>query len=192
LHKYVFFVISIAHIQQIRAMHNIFGAVIDPFAAYLVLRGIKTLKLRVDQQNETGLKLARFLENHPMIERVHYPGLESHADHSFAKEVMQGFGGVVSFQVKGNLHRTSRFIDGLSLPFIAPSLGGVESLVEQPTIISYWDQSPAERSRIGIADNLVRFSCGIEDAEDIIHDVEQSLNQLSKYSPDDETYLRIS
>jgi cystathionine gamma-synthase len=133
--------------------------------------------------------LARFLEEHPLIEKVHYPGLESHPDHAFAKTFMTGFGGVVSFLVKGDLHQTSRFIDNLELPFIAPSLGGVESLVEQPTIISYWDQPPSERSRIGIADNLVRFSCGIEDVDDVIADFKKALDKISE--PLSGPYLNI-
>ncbi len=133
--------------------------------------------------------MAQFLEIHPMIEAVHYPGLESHPDHHFAKNIMSGFGGVISFLVKGDLHQTSRFIDSLKIPFIAPSLGGVESLVEQPTIISYWDQPPSERARIGIADNLVRFSCGIEDIEDILSDFKQALDKISK--PLSEPYLKL-
>uniref|UniRef100_A0A7I4CJV0 Cystathionine gamma-synthase n=1 Tax=Physcomitrium patens TaxID=3218 RepID=A0A7I4CJV0_PHYPA len=112
------------------------------------------------------------------VARVHYPGLESHPEHQIAKRQMTGFGGVISFEIDGDLETTSKFIDGLRIPYIAPSLGGVESLVEQPTIISYWDQSPAERARIGIKDNLVRFSCGVEDYEDILNDVMQSLDAL--------------
>jgi cystathionine gamma-synthase len=165
-------------LSAVRALHNILGGVVDPNAAYLILRGLKTLDLRVTQQNRTASLLASKLEAHPKVARVHYPGLESHPEHHIAKRQMSGFGGVISFEIEGDLETTSRFIDGLRIPYIAPSLGGVESLVEQPTIISYWDQSPAERARLGIKDNLVRFSCGIEDYQDIHNDVMQSLDAL--------------
>ncbi|KAJ7563422.1 hypothetical protein O6H91_03G109500 [Diphasiastrum complanatum] len=165
-------------IDVVRKLHNILGGVIDPNAAYLILRGMKTLHLRVKQQNITALKLARALEEHSMICRVYYPGLESHPEHKVAKKQMSGFGGVISFEIAGDLEVTSKFIDGLRIPYIAPSLGGCESLVEQPTIISYWDQSPAQRALFGIKDNLVRFSCGIEDYDDIHADVMQSLAAL--------------
>lgn len=162
-------------IEIVKRVHNILGGVLDPNSAYLIIRGMKTLHLRVKQQNETASKLAQALELHPKVVRVHYPGLESHPDHHIAKHQMSGFGGVVSFEVGGDLEATSRFIDSLKIPYIAPSLGGCESLVEQPTVISYWDQSPSERARIGIKDNLVRFSCGIEDYDDIFADIQQAL-----------------
>eukprot|EP00897_Mesotaenium_endlicherianum_P003000 jgi/Mesen1/2728/ME000168S01782 len=165
-------------IGAVRALHNVLGGVVDAHAAYLILRGIKTLHLRVRQQNESALRLARELEAHPKIQRVHYPGLESHTEHHIARKQMTGFGGVVSFEVNGDLERTSKFIDSLRIPYIAPSLGGVESLVEQPTIISYWDYGPAERARLGIKDNLVRFSVGIEDYDDIRDDVMQGLDSI--------------
>ncbi|CAM6101397.1 unnamed protein product [Calypogeia fissa] len=165
-------------IAPIRALHNVLGGVLDPNSAYLILRGMKTLELRVRQQNNTALKLARALEASSKVLRVHYPGLESHSEHHIAKRQMSGFGGVVSFEIDGDLEATSKFIDGLRIPYIAPSLGGVETLVEQPTIISYWDQSPAQRAKLGIKDNLVRFSCGIEDYEDLYEDVMQSLAAL--------------
>lgn len=133
-------------IGVIRALHNVMGGVLSPNAAYLILRGIKTLHLRVQQQNSTALRIARTLEAHPKVARVHYPGLESHPEHHIAKRQMSGFGGVISFEIAGDLEATSLFIDSLKIPYIAPSLGGCESLVEQPTIISYWDQSPAERA----------------------------------------------
>jgi len=156
--------------------HNdVLGGVIDPHAAYLILRGVKTLALRVERANHNAVVIARYLEQHRRIERVHYPGLESHRDHEVAKRQMQGFGGVVSFEVRGTLETASKFIDALRIPYIAPSLGGVESLVEQPTIVSYWDKTPAERAELGIRDNLVRYSCGVEDTDDLIRDIEQAL-----------------
>lgn len=165
-------------VQAVRQLHNVLGGVIDPHAAYLVLRGMKTLSVRVERQNQTALRLAARLEKHPRIARVHYPGLASHPDHAIASKQMNGFGGVISFEVDGDLWRTAKFIDGCQLPYIAPSLGGVESLIEQPTIISYWDQGPEKRAEIGIKDNLVRFSCGIEDYDDIEADILASLDSL--------------
>ena len=165
-------------VQAIRSMHNVLGGVIDPHAAYLLLRGLKTLDLRVARHNETALRLARALEGHAAIETVHYPGLESHPDHEIAAQQMSGYGGVISFEVKGDLWTTAKLIDAVRLPYIAPSLGGVESLIEQPTVVSYWDQGPEKRAELGIKDNLVRFSCGIERYDDVWRDFEQALAQL--------------
>lgn len=162
-------------IRPIRDLHGVLGGTVDPHAAYLILRGVKTLALRVARANESALAIARFLEQHPKIERVHYPGLPSHRDHEVARRQMSGFGGVVSFEVRGGLESASKFIDALRIPYIAPSLGGVETLVEQPTVISYWDKTPEERAALGIRDNLVRYSCGVEDADDLIRDIEQAL-----------------
>lgn len=165
-------------IEPVRALHNVLGGVVDAHAAYLILRGIKTLDLRVKKQNASALRLAHFLEEHPKVSRVHYPGLQSHPEHHIATKQMQGFGGVVSFEIDGDLALTAKFIDGLRIPYIAPSLGGCESLVEQPTIISYWDYGPTERAKLGIKDNLVRFSCGIESYDDIEGDFAQALEQI--------------
>jgi len=165
-------------VQEVRKYHHVLGGVVDSHAAYLVLRGMKTLHLRVSRQNENALKLAQKLESHPKIERVHYPGLESHPEHEIAKRQMSGYGGVLSFEVKADLMGTAKFIDGCKLPYIAPSLGGVESLIEQPTIVSYWDQTPEVRAKLGIKDNLVRFACGVEDYADIEADVLQALDQI--------------
>jgi cystathionine gamma-synthase len=167
-----------ALLDPVRNLQGILGGILDPHGAYLVLRGLKTLAVRIARQNETAFALARHLEQHRAIERTHYPGLESHPDHDVARRQMQGFGGVVSFELRGDRQTASKFIDALRIPYIAPSLGGVESLVEQPTVISYWDQTPEERARIGIRDNLIRYSCGIEDADDLIADVEQALERV--------------
>ena len=166
---------SQARIKALKDARGMFGNVIDPHQAYLLERGMKTLAVRVKHQNESAMKVASYLERHPKIERVFYPGLESHPDHSIAKAQMTGFGGVVSFEVVGGLETTGDFIDRLQIPYIAPSLGGVESLIEQPAYVSYYDLSRAERQQLGIGDNLVRFALGIEDADDIISDLEQSL-----------------
>lgn len=169
---------SQARIKALKDARGIFGNVIDPHQAFLLERGIKTLGVRVKHQNEVTLKVAQYLENHPKIERVFYPGLESHPDYEIATRQMSGFGGVVSFEVVGDLVSTGEFIDRLQIPYIAPSLGGVESLIEQPAYVSYYDLSQEERKAVGINDNLVRFALGIEDAEDIIADLEQALEKV--------------
>ena len=165
-------------VAQVRNMHNVLGGTIDPHASYLVLRGMKTLDVRVKRQNETGLEFARRLAEHPKIAHVHYPGLENHPDHHIAKAQMKGYGGVVSFEVDGDLWRTAALIDAVRLPYIAPSLGGVESLIEQPTVVSYWDQGPEKRAALGIKDSLIRYSCGVEPLEDIWADMEQALASI--------------
>mmetsp|Transcript_15849 Transcript_15849/g.31032 ORF Transcript_15849/g.31032 Transcript_15849/m.31032 type:complete len:427 (+) Transcript_15849:27-1307(+) len=166
------------HIEPVRQLHNMLGGFIDPHAAYLALRGMKTLGVRVKQQNDTALAIAQFMVAQPQIERVWYPGLPTHPDYHIARKQMQGYGGVLSFVVKGGLHAASRFIDSVKIPYIAPSLGGVESLIEQPTIISYWDKTPQERAAVGILDGLVRFSCGVEHADDLMADFQQALSRV--------------
>jgi len=165
-------------IKALKDARGIMGNVIDPHQAFLVERGLKTLALRVRHQNESALDVARFLESHPKIDRVYYPGLPSHPDHELARAQMRGFGGVISFEVAGDIKTTSDFIDRLRIPYIAPSLGGTESLIEQPAYFSYYDLSSEERLAVGIKDNLVRFALGIEDAEDIIEDLDRSLEQV--------------
>jgi cystathionine gamma-synthase len=149
--------------------------VCDPHAAFLVGRGIKTLGLRVERQNATALALARRLEQHPRIERVFYPGLASHPSHAVARAQMNGFGGVVSFVVKGGLDAASRVVDAMKIARIGPSFGGVESLVEQPAVMSYYEMTTEERAGIGIADGLVRLGVGIEEPKDLLDDVENAL-----------------
>ncbi len=159
----------------LRQAQGIIGAVVDPHCAYLILRGLKTLGLRVRQQNASGLAVARFLEDHPKVRRVWYPGLESHPDHRVASEMMSGFGGVISLEINGDGPAASRFIDACQIARIGPSLGGVESLIEQPSIISYYDTSPEVRQSYGISDELVRLSLGIEETDDLIADLAQAL-----------------
>ncbi|MCS6870224.1 MAG: PLP-dependent aspartate aminotransferase family protein [Anaerolineae bacterium] len=162
-------------IAALRDARGVLGGIVDPQSAYLLERGLKTLGLRVAQQNATAMRVAQYLEAHPKIERVWYPGLPSHPDHEIAKKQMSGFGGVVSFTVRGTLEETSRFIDAMQIPYIAPSLGGVDSLIEQPALMSYFDKTPEERLEVGITGNLVRFAIGVEDADDLIADLEQAL-----------------
>ncbi len=167
-------------IRALKDARGVLGGISDPHVAYLLERGIKTLALRVHQQNETALRVAQFLEAHPSIERVWYPGLPSHPDFVLASKQLSGYGGVVSFEVKGDLNATSAFIDKLQIPYIAPSLGGVESLIEQPALMSYYEKTTEERLALGIKDNLVRFAVGIEDTDDIIADLAQALDGLAK------------
>lgn len=162
-------------ISALRQAQGVMGAVLAPQIAYLLERGLRTLGLRVEKQNQNGIAIARYLESHPKIERVWYPGLVSHPDHDLAQKQMTGYGGVVSFIVRGD---AACFIDAMQIPHIAPSLGGVESLIEQPAIMSYFEKEPEERLALGIPDNLVRFALGIEDAADLIADLEQALERL--------------
>jgi cystathionine gamma-synthase len=166
-------------ISMIRDLRGVLGNLCDPHAAFLVGRGLKTLALRVDKQNATAMAVAARLEKHPAVERVYYPGLASHPTHAYARAQMRGYGGVVSFVVRGGLAAASRFVDGAEIARIGPSFGGVETLVEQPAVMSYYGMTTEERAAIGIADGLVRLSVGVEDASDIIADLEQALGRLS-------------
>jgi cystathionine gamma-synthase len=160
-------------LSKIEEARGVLGGVGSPHDAYLLLRGVKTLDLRVRRQNENGLKVARFLEDHPGIARVYYPGLDSHPDYEVAQRQMTGFGGVVSFEVAGDKETASRFMDRLQLPYIGPTLGGVEGIAQQQAIFVSLD--PEKRREAGIADTLVRYALGIEDADDIIADLGQAL-----------------
>ncbi|KAG8467375.1 hypothetical protein KFE25_000691 [Diacronema lutheri] len=165
-------------VEQVRALHGVMGGVLDPHAAYLLLRGLKTLHLRVARQNASAEALARMLHAHPKVKKTIYPSLPHHPDHAYATAQARGFGGVVSFELHGGLHAGAMFTDTLQMPHIAPSLGGCDSLVEQPTIISYWNVPPDERNEIGIQDGLIRFACGVEETDDILADVARALELL--------------
>jgi cystathionine gamma-synthase len=162
-------------IAPLREDQGILGCISDPQSAYLLLRGLKTFALRMERQNHNGLAVANYLESHPRVARVHYPGLPSHPDHAVAVAQMRGFGGVISFEVDGDLEATAHVIDRMRLPYIAPSLGGVESLVEQPALMSFYELTSEQRLAVGMSDNLVRLSCGIEDVTDLIADLAQAL-----------------
>jgi cystathionine gamma-synthase len=164
-------------IAGLRETQGMVGAICDPNTAYLLLRGLKTLDLRLARQNDSGLKVARFLERHPVVRRVYYPGLPSHPDHAIACEQMSGFGGVISFELDADLETTGRFVDALQIPYIGPSLGGVESLVGQVALVSYYELSSEERAEIGISDTLVRYAVGIENADDLVADLAQALDK---------------
>ncbi|MBN1582241.1 MAG: PLP-dependent transferase [Anaerolineae bacterium] len=164
------------YLDKIEDARGVLGGIIDPHNAYLLLRGMKTFELRVRRQNENGQRVAEFLEGHPAIQRVYYPGLPSHPDYEIAQRQMTGFGGVVSFEIDGDKEKTSRFMDALQLPYIGPTLGGVESIVQQQALFVSLD--PQKRRATGIADNLVRYALGIENVQDIIDDLEQALAQI--------------
>ena len=165
-----------ALLSQIEFMRGLLGGFGGPHDAYLLVRGLKTLALRVRQQNASGLKVAQFLEDHPAVEKVYYPGLPSHPDHAVALKQMTGFGGVVSFELAGGKDLTSKFIDLVKLPYIGPTLGGVESIIQQQALFVSLDEK--ERRAAGIRDNLVRYALGVEDADDIIADLAQALNSI--------------
>jgi cystathionine gamma-synthase len=137
------------------------------------------LGLRVERHNQNALAVARFLSDQERIAQVWYPLLEEHPDYEVASRQLKGGGGVVSFTVKGTLEDAGRFIDALSIPTIAPSLGGVESLIEQPALMSFYELTSEQRAAIGISDTLVRFAVGIEDTTDLIHDVAQGLRAIA-------------
>jgi cystathionine gamma-synthase len=164
-------------VDGIRGLQGITGAIVDPFAAYLLIRGIKTFALRMERQNTNAQALAEFLAGHPRIAAVHYAGLPSHSEHAIARKQMRGYGGVVSFEVRGDIDAASRVVDGCRIPHLAVSLGGVESLIEQPAVMSFYELTSEERLEIGIKDNLIRYSVGIEDADDLIDDLAQALDR---------------
>jgi cystathionine gamma-synthase len=165
-------------VKPIRAAVGVLGGIIDAHAAYLLLRGMKTLGIRMERHNENGIRVARWLEAHPKIQQVWYPGLVSHPDYKVATRLMKGFAGVVTFAIESDLEGTIRFTDRCRIPYLAPSLGGVESLIEMPALMSYWDHPKEERERFGITDNLVRLACGIEDTDDVIADLRQALEAV--------------
>ncbi len=165
-------------IAPIRQAVGVLGGILDAHAAWLLLRGMKTLGLRMARHNENGLAIARWLEGHPKVRRVWHPGLESHPDHAVAARTMRGFGGVVTFELDTDLAGACRFVDSVELPYQAPSLGGVETLIELPVTMSFWDTPREERLAMGITDSLVRLACGVEDLEDIRADLEQALERV--------------
>ena len=164
-------------IGEVRLLHKAFGGVIDPHCCYLLLRGLKTFALRVAAQNKTAMKVANFLEGHPGVKRAYYPGLPSHPHHDIATRQMSGFGGVVTFDIRGSLATAKRFLDSLKLCFIAPSLGGVETLITHPATVTYYTCTRKQRYELGITDTLIRLAVGVEDAEDIITDLDQALRR---------------
>lgn len=162
-------------VKQVYHYREINGATLDPFAAYLLLRGMKTLALRIEKQNQNALTIAGYLESHPKIEQVFYPGLASHPQHSIAKQQMRGFGGMISFSLKGGFEAVKRFLPKLKIAHRAANLGPVETVVGPPATTSHVECSEEERKAMGIPEALIRYSTGIEDVEDLIADLEQAL-----------------
>ena len=162
-------------VEEVTRAMRLYGPAPDPMACWLLDRGLRTLDVRVRRQNENALELARWLEGRPEVERVMYPGLESHPDHAVAAELLDGFGGMVSFLLAGGGEAADRFMDALELVLVAPSLGGVETLVSQPRYTSHAAVPRPDREHLGIPDGFVRVSVGVEDVEDLVADVEQAL-----------------
>jgi cystathionine gamma-synthase len=164
--------------EPLRKLRGVMGMVNGPHNVYLLQRGLKTFELRMRRHNENGQAVAEFLEKHPRVEKVYYPGLSSHRDYQLAKRQMAGFGGLITFLVKdADAQETSAVVDAVRIPRIGPSLGGVESLIEQPMVMSYHDFTREARLALNIPDNMIRISCGIENPEDLIADLKQALER---------------
>ena len=162
--------------DQIYHYREITGAALDPMAAYLLLRGMKTLHLRIERQNSSALAIARFLKGHPHVSAVHYPGLESHPEHAIARKQMRGFGGILSFELSGGVKAMRRMLPRLRYAHLAANLGSVETVAGPPSTTSHVELSAEERAAAGIPEGLVRYSVGIENSEDLIADLEQALD----------------
>jgi cystathionine gamma-synthase len=166
--------------EPVRNLRGIMGAINSPQNCYLLCRGLKTFELRMQRHNENGQRVAEFLQRHPRVEKVFYPGLESHPQHIIARRQMRGYGGLVTFLVKdADWRATAAVVDSVRIPRIAPSLGGVESLIEQPLVMSYYQCTPEDRRTYGISDNMIRMSCGIENPEDLVADLAQALGSTT-------------
>jgi cystathionine beta-lyase/cystathionine gamma-synthase len=162
-------------VEKITHKLNHLGGSLDPHACVLLHRGIKTLGVRVTYQNRSALEIARFLDSHQAVNKVNYPGLETHPDHERASRLFEGFSGMMSFELEGGLEAAERFMQKTNLPIIAPSLGGIETLMTRPATTSHSGLTPAERQRLGVSDGLIRLSVGIEATEDLIEDFDQAL-----------------
>ncbi len=166
-------------VERVRKTLNLFGGSLDPHAGFLLARGIKTLALRVQAQNANALALAQFLENHPAVAAVNYPGLASHPDHAHAAKLLSGFGGMLSLRLRGGDQAAQTLLDAVTLAYSAPSLGGVESLITRPATTSHAGMSREDRDHLGITSDLIRISSGIEGTEDLIGDFAQALDKAS-------------
>lgn len=161
--------------ERMAFLQNSVGAVAGPFDSYLALRGVKTLAIRMKAHNEAALTIAKWLEQHPAVEKVIHPGLASHPQHALAKQQMYGFGGMISILLKGDIEKARRFLEKVEIFALAESLGGVESLIEHPAIMTHASIPKENREKLGILDNFVRISVGIEDVDDLIADLDQAL-----------------
>ncbi len=169
-------------VAQLRFLQNAIGSVMQPFDAYLTLRGIKTLDVRMKRHAESAMRIAKWLEAHEAVERVVYPGLPSHPQHALAKRQMDGFGGMITMYLKGGVDEARRMLENVRIFALAESLGGVESLIEHPAIMTHASLSPDTRRMLGISDTMIRLSIGIEDADDLIADLEHGLAAARKTS----------
>jgi cystathionine beta-lyase/cystathionine gamma-synthase len=165
-------------VDRVRRTLNHYGGSLDPHAGFLLARGIKTLALRVRAQNDNAMALAGFLEGHPAVAAVNYPGLASHPDRGHAAELLSGFGGMLSLRLRGGDAAAQALLDAVRLPFVAPSLGGVETLITRPATTSHAGMRPEDRERLGITGDLIRISCGIEGTQDLIADFDQALAKI--------------
>jgi cystathionine beta-lyase/cystathionine gamma-synthase len=163
--------------ERLQFIQNAAGAVLGPFDSWLVLRGVKTLAVRMRQHNENGMAIAAFLAQHPKVKKVHYPGLASHPQHELARKQMTGFGGMLSFET-GSLENAKKVLKSVRLCSLAESLGGVETLISHPASMTHASVPPEDRARIGITDGMIRISVGIEDVEDLIADLKQALAKI--------------
>ena len=170
---------SAERIQAIRHKMNMLGGSLDPHACFLLQRGLKTLAIRIRQQGASALALAKMLERHPAVHRVNYPGLETHPRYKRARELFDGFSGMMSIELKGGLEVTRRFVKALTIPLVAPSLGGCETLVTLPATTSHLGMPPEERRALGISDSLVRISVGLEATEDLLGDFGSALEKAT-------------
>ena len=170
--------------EKLRFMQNAIGSVLSPFDSYMFLRGMKTLALRIARHSESAQRIAEWLEKHPKVAKVVYPGLKSHPQHAIAQKQMRllgkafAGGGMITIFLKGGLAESRRFLENVRIFALAESLGGVESLIEHPAIMTHASVPPENRAKIGISDTLVRISVGIEDADDLIADLEHALNAV--------------
>jgi len=169
---------SATYHKKIQFAQNAIGAILSPFDSYLVLRGSKTLAIRMKQHQQNATQLSQYLENHPKVARVYYPGLASHPDHLLAKRQMKGFGGMISFELDRDLESTTKFVESLKYFAIAESLGGVESLIEIPSVMTHASLTEMERKHIGLNDSLIRVSVGIEHIDDLLSDMEEALKGI--------------
>jgi cystathionine gamma-synthase/cystathionine gamma-lyase/cystathionine beta-lyase len=165
-------------VERVRHTQNLYGGSLDPHAGYLLARSLKTLGIRVRQQNANALALATFLSQSPKVAAVNYPGLPAHPDHGHARDLLTGFGGMLSFRLAGGVAATETFLAALTVPAVAPSLGGVETLITRPAVTSHAGMSQADRAAAGITDDLVRLSVGIEDVEDLQADFANALDKI--------------
>ena len=180
-----------ALIQKVTHKLNHLGGSLDPHAAFLLHRGIKTLALRVKHHNESALQIARFLEKNPAVAKVNYPGLESHPNHERARRLFDGFGGMMSFELHDGVEGAESFMRAALLPAVAPSLGGVETLVTRPSTTSHSGLSAEDRRRLGISDGLIRLSVGIEATQDLIEDFRQALETRSNRTSSHRSQERV-